>query len=334
MTPATFWHGRRVLVTGAGGFIGSHLTEALVHLGAKVRVLIRYHSGGRRGFLDDFAADVAASLDVHASTVEDPFAVAKAVAGVDTVFHLAALIGIPYSYVAPHHYVQTNVNGTVNVLEACLRHGVRRVVHTSTSETYGTAQYTPIDEKHPLVGQSPYSASKIGADQMALAYHCSFGLPVTTLRPFNTFGPRQSARAIVPTILSQVLAGKNPITVGSLQPQRDLNFVADTVQGFVQIAQCDAALGQVVNVGSGQTQSIGELIAKIGQLLGLPIEVETAAARMRPANSEVDLLLADTRKAQALFGYAPTVGLDEGLLQTARYIEANLARYRVGEYAV
>lgn len=329
-----FWSGRKVLVTGGGGFIGSHLTEALVHAGASVRVLLRYHSGGRRGFLDDFAPQDQAAIDVIASTVEDPFAVDRAVQGVDTVFHLAALIGIPYSYVAPHHYVQTNLVGTLNVLQACLHHGVRRLVHTSTSETYGSAQYAPIDEKHPLVGQSPYSASKIAADQMAIAYHRSFDLPVTILRPFNTYGPRQSARAIIPTILAQVVAGIDPIRVGSLDPRRDLNFVADTVQGFLGIADCDAALGEVVNVGSGQTQSIGELIAVIGDLVGKPIAVQTDSQRVRPAKSEVELLLADTTKARQLFGYQPGVRLVDGLSQTLDYVRAHRDLYRPEVYNV
>lgn len=329
-----FWQGRTVLVTGAAGFIGSHLTEALLREGAHVRVLIRYNSAGRRGHIDQLDPRIAAAIDVHATTIEDPFAVRKAVAGCDTVFHLAALIGIPYSYVAPAHYVATNVSGTVNVLEASLREGVRRLIHTSTSETYGSAQYTPIDELHPLVGQSPYSASKIAADQMAAAYYRSFGLPVATLRPFNTFGPRQSARAIIPTILSQVLSGRDPIRVGSLTPQRDLNYVEDTVAGFLAIAQCDAALGEVVNVGSGQTQSIGELVTRIAAVLGREIRVEADEARVRPAKSEVEVLLADTRKAQRLFGYAPALGLDEGLRRTAAYVAEHLHSYRPDEYAV
>lgn len=329
-----FWTNRQVLVTGAAGFIGSHLTEALVAQGARVRVLIRYNSSGQRGHLDDVPDEVARQIEVMATTVEDPYAVRQAVEGCDTVFHLAALIGIPYSYVAPAHYVSTNVGGTLNVLEACRQVGVRRLVHTSTSETYGTAQYAPIDEAHPLVGQSPYSASKIGADQMAVAYFRSFGLPVAILRPFNTYGPRQSARAIVPTILTQVLAGKDPIHVGSLTPQRDLNYVADTVAGFLGIAQCDAALGEVVNVGSGRTWTIGEVIERVGQLMGKEIAVQTDDARVRPAKSEVELLLADTQKAARLFGYAPSVSLDEGLLRTAEYLRTRLYRYRVGEYAV
>lgn len=329
-----FWAGRTVLVTGAAGFIGSHLTEALLGEGAEVRVLIRYNSAGRRGFLDDFAPTDQARLRVFASTVEDPFAVDQAVQGCDTVFHLAALIGIPYSYVAPQHYVATNVQGTLNVLQACLRHQVRRLVHTSTSETYGTAQYAPIDEKHPLVGQSPYSASKIAADQMAIAYHRSFELPVTILRPFNTYGPRQSARAIIPTVITQVLAGRDPIEVGSISPRRDFNFVGDTVAGFLGIAQCDAAIGEVVNVGSGRTWTIGETIERIAQLVGRPVSVRCQDERVRPEASEVMLLLADTQKAQVLFGYQPAVNLDEGLRRTIEWLSSNQHRYRASEYAV
>jgi len=328
------WQSRQVLVTGAAGFIGSHLAETLVRAGATVRVLIRYNSAGRRGFLDELEPAVRDAIEVVASTVEDPFATHSAVKGCDTVFHLGALIGIPYSYVAPQHYVATNVQGTLNVLEASLRHGVRRMVHTSTSETYGTAQYTPIDEKHPLVGQSPYSASKIAADQMAIAYHRSFQLPVTTLRPFNTYGPRQSARAIIPTVLTQLLAGATSLKVGSLEPRRDLNFVIDTVQGFLGIADCDAAIGEVVNVGSGKTISIGDLIERCFVVTGRRVPIEQEAARLRPAASEVLLLQADTRKAQALFDYTPSVSLDEGLRQTAAWLQNHLDRYRPGHYAV
>ncbi len=330
----SFWSGRRVLVTGAGGFIGSHLTERLVAEGARVRALVRYNSSGRQGFLDDLSDEVRASIEVIAATVEDPFAVRKAVAGCDTVFHLAALIGIPYSYVAPQHYVATNVQGSVNLFEAALREGVRRVVHTSTSETYGTAQYAPIDERHPLVGQSPYSASKIAADQMAVAYQRSFGLPVAILRPFNTFGPRQSARAIVPTLMVQLLAARPVIEVGSLEPQRDLNFVANTVDGFLAIADCDAALGQVVNVGSGMTHSIGDVLERIFAIAGRRVEVVVDAHRVRPVASEVQLLLADTSLAAQLFDYAPRVGLDEGLQATWQWLAGNLHRYRPGVYSI
>ncbi|MSP90552.1 MAG: NAD-dependent epimerase/dehydratase family protein [Myxococcales bacterium] len=330
----THWNGRKVLVTGAGGFIGSHLTERLVREGAEVRVLLRYRSDGGRGHLDALAADVSGSLDVHASTVEDPFAVRRAVQGCDTVFHLAALIGIPYSYVAPHHYVSTNVLGTLHVLEACRQEGVQRVVHTSTSETYGSAQYTPIDERHPLMGQSPYSASKIGADQMAIAYHRSFGLPVAILRPFNTYGPRQSARAIIPTVLAQVLGGATELRVGNLAPRRDLNFVEDTVAGFLGIATCSAALGEVVNVGSGKTISVGDLVQRVFAVTGRTLPIVQHGERMRPEASEVMLLQAATDKAQRLFGYAPAVGLDEGLRRTAIDVEANLGRYRMGVFVV
>lgn len=330
----SFWSGRRVLVTGAGGFIGSHLTERLVAEGAQVRAFLRYNSAGRQGFLDDLPAEVRAGIEVVASTVEDPFAVRKAVVGCDTVLHLAALIGIPYSYVAPQHYVATNIGGTVNILEASLREGVRRVVHTSTSETYGTAQYAPIDERHPLVGQSPYSATKIAADQMALAYHRSFDLPVAILRPFNTFGPRQSARAVVPTLMVQLLSGRPVIKVGSLDPQRDLNFVSDTVEGFLRIAQCDAALGRVVNVGSGQTHSIGDILERVFGIAGRRAEILCQADRVRPAASEVQLLLADTQLAAQLFDYAPTVSFDEGLRRTWDWLAAHLDRYRADVYSI
>ena len=328
------WTGRQVLVTGAGGFIGSHLAETLVRKGAKVRALIRYNSAGRRGHLEALPADVADAIEVLATTVEDPSAVHKAVAGCDTVWHLAALIGIPYSYVAPRHYVATNIEGTVNVLEACTTHGVRRLVHTSTSETYGTALFSPITETHPLQGQSPYSASKIAADQMALAWHRSFGLPVTILRPFNTFGPRQSARAIIPTVMSQLQAGADQLVIGNLAPQRDMNYVADTVAGFLAIARCDAAVGEVVHVGSGQTHSIGALAERIMTLFDRQVPITQGAERLRPDHSEVMLLLADNSKAERLFGYAPTVGLDEGLRRTWAWLEDNPGHFRPDRYAV
>jgi UDP-glucose 4-epimerase len=314
------WTGRTVLVTGAGGFIASHLVERLVQEGAHVRAFVRYNSMGRRGFLDDFATETLRSIEVVAATVEDPFAVRKAVAGCDTVFHLAALIGIPYSYVAPQHYVTTNIAGSVNVFEAALRENVRRVVHTSTSEAYGTAQYTPIDERHPLVGQSPYSASKIAADQMAIAWHRSFALPVAILRPFNTFGPRQSARAIVPTIMAQLQADLAEVRVGNLDPRRDLNFVADTVAGFVGIADCDAA--------------VGEIIERVFAVAGRSLPVVSEAERVRPAASEVGLLLADNRKAAQLFGYAPQHKFDDGLRQVWSYMERHRDRYRADLYNI
>jgi len=329
-----FWRDRQVLVTGGGGFIGSHLVEALYGEGARVRVLIRYHSGGRRGFLDDLAREVQAAIDVHAATVEDPFVVRRAVDGCDTVFHLAALIGIPYSYVAPHHYVQTNVVGTVNVLQACLDAGVRRLVHTSTSETYGTAQYTPIDERHPLVGQSPYAATKIGADQLALSYFRSFGLPVTVARPFNTYGPRQSARAVIPALLAQVAAGVSPVRLGSLSPRRDLNEVSDTVRAFLGLGACDGAVGEVVHFGTGQTWSVGEVVEAAGRALGRSIDVVSSDDRIRPQASEVELLCADASKAARLFGFRPQVGLEEGLQRVFHYICAHPDRYRAADYTI
>ncbi len=328
------WAGRQVLVTGAAGFIGSHLAEALVREGANVRALIRYNSAGRRGHLEGLPADVADAIEIVASTVEDSSAVRAAVRGCDTVWHLAALIGIPYSYLAPRHYVATNIEGTVNVLEACLEHGVRRLVHTSTSETYGTAISSPITEDHPLQGQSPYSASKIGADQMALAWHRSFDLPVTILRPFNTFGPRQSARAIIPTLMTQLLSGVDRLQVGNLAPQRDMNYVADTVAAFLAIAGCDAAIGDVVHVGSGQTRSIGDLAERIMNLFDRKVPIDQLAERTRPGNSEVMLLLADNSKAERLWGYQPTVGLDEGLRRTWAWLEENPGHFRPDRYAV
>ena len=328
------WAGVRVLITGAAGFIGSHLTERLVREGAEVRVLIRYNSMGRRGHLDLLPAQVQQAIDVHAATVEDPAAVRRAVADRDVVFHLAALIGIPYSYVAPHHYVSTNVMGTVHVLEACLREGVERLVQTSTSETYGSARYTPIDEAHPIIGQSPYSASKIAADQLAISYHRSFELPVAVLRPFNTYGPRQSQRAIIPTVASQLLSGAEVVRIGNPTPKRDLTFVADTVAGFLGIASCEEAIGQVVNIGSGRSISIGDLVRRMVALSGRDVPIEEDASRIRPAASEVMVLQADIERAATLFGYAPRVSLDEGLRATMAWVQANPDVFRPTEYAV
>ncbi len=328
------WGGVRVLVTGAAGFIGSHLTERLVHEGAEVRALIRYNSMGRRGHLDGLDANVQSAIDVHAATVEDPAAVRRAVAGTDVVFHLAALIGIPYSYIAPHHYITTNVVGTLHVLEACLREGVQKLVHTSTSETYGSARYVPIDEAHPIIGQSPYSASKIGADQLAISYNRSFELPVAVLRPFNTYGPRQSQRAIIPTIASQLLSGADAVRIGSASPRRDLTYVADTVAGFLGIAACDEAIGQVLNIGSGRSISIGELAQRMIALSGRDVPLQEDTSRIRPSASEVMHLHADISRAATVFGYTPQVSLDQGLQATMDWIGQNLDAYRPAEYAV
>lgn len=323
--------GARVLVTGAGGFIGSHLAERLVELGAATRAMVRYNSLGAWGWLDD--APRARDMEIVSGDIRDRDSARRAVAGMDCVFHLAALIGIPYSYEAPESYIATNVTGTLNVLQAARDAGVARIVHTSTSEVYGTAQYVPIDEKHPLQGQSPYSASKIGADKLAEALHLSYGLPVVTVRPFNTYGPRQSARAIVPTIVTQCLSG-DTVRLGNLAPTRDLNFVSDTVEGFVKAAQSDGAVGATLNLGAGNEISIGDLAALIGRLVGKALRVETDPARVRPAASEVDRLLASNALARSVIGWAPRVPLEEGVRRTIEWIRAHAGRFRTERYEV
>jgi len=333
MEASSFYAGKRVAVTGAGGFIGSHLVEALVREGANVRALVRYTSSSQRGHLDRVPPSVLANVEVVLGDVADGACVRKLVQGTDVVFHLAALIGIPYSYVAPHQYVATNVSGTLNVLEAAREHGAR-VVHTSTSETYGSARYAPIDEAHPLTGQSPYSATKIGADKLAESYFLSFGTPVATIRPFNTYGPRQSSRAFIPSVMKQLAAGRDVVRVGSTRPKRDLNFVEDTVAGFLAIGASDRALGHVINVGSGRTISMGELAELIFKISGKPARLETDDARVRPDASEVELLLADCRKAKELVGYEPRVTLEEGLARTWAYVLERIADYRPDEYAI
>lgn len=324
--------GRTVLVTGAGGFIGSHLVERLVAEGHKVRALVRYNGRDDRGHLDRLDARVKAAVEVHRGDLKDPEAVRKAVEGRSWVFHLGALIAIPYSYQNPLDVVQTNVLGTAHVLDACRASpALDRVVLTSTSEVYGTALRVPIDEDHPLQGQSPYAASKIGSDALGLSYHKAFGLPVAVLRPFNTFGPRQSARAIIPTIISQALT-RPVVKLGSLDPRRDLTYVKDTAAGFAAIAACDAAIGRVVNIGRGSDLTIGELVAKIGALIGTPIQVEADAQRVRPAKSEVGRLLAGTALAKELWGWEPSYSLDRGLEETIDWVRANPGLFRVDEY--
>ncbi len=325
--------GRSVLVTGAAGFIGSALSERLVREGAEVRAFVRYNSRGDRGWLEDCSADVVSSLEVVTGDLRDPGAVRRAVADRELVFHLAALIAIPYSYVNPLDFVQTNVLGTAYLLDACLHAGVERVVHTSTSEVYGTARYCPIDEAHPVIGQSPYSASKIAADQLAESYYRSFSLPVATLRPFNTFGPRQSARAVVPTIATQCLAGRD-VKLGSLHPTRDLTYVDDTVDGFVRMAAADAALGEVVNLGSGREIAIGDLAEKILEMTASPSKIVLDETRVRPARSEVERLQADNDKARRLLGWQPRVGLEEGLERTVAWLERHLRLYKSDLYHV
>lgn len=330
---AAFYAGRRCLVTGAGGFIGSHLAESLVRAGARVRAMVHYNALGSLGNLRWVEPEIVDAMEIVSGDVGDPFLVARAVADIDTVFHLAALIGIPYSYVAPAQYVATNISGSLNVLEACRHSGVRRLVHTSTSETYGTAQYAPIDEKHPLQGQSPYSASKIAADKLAESYHLSFGLPVATIRPFNTFGPRQSDRAVIPTIISQALC-QDEIRLGSLDPVRDFNYVGNTVDGFLALGQAEAAVGRVVNIGYGACSSIGEVVDMVQSLLGADKPVVTESRRVRPAGSEVMRLHCDNTLARDLCGFRPAVGLREGLKRTIAWIEPRLSTFNPTSYNV
>lgn len=323
--------GKRVLVTGAGGFIGSHLTERLVELGASTRALVHYNALGTWGWLDQ--SPLRNDIEVIAGDICDRDSVRLAVQGVEVVFHLAALIAIPYSYHAPLSYVRTNVEGTLNVLQVSRELNVERVVHTSTSEVYGTARYVPIDEGHPLQGQSPYSASKIGADKLAEAFHLSFDLPVVTVRPFNTFGPRQSARAVIPTIIIQCLTGES-VRLGNLHPTRDLNYVANTVEGFLLAASVPAAIGQTINLGSGREISIGELAQLIARLVDRSAVIENDSQRVRPDKSEVERLLADNALARDLLGWGPTISLDEGLARTIVWIQQNLGRYRPDVYTI
>jgi NAD dependent epimerase/dehydratase len=324
----------RVLVTGAGGFIGSHLVEALVGAGAHVKALVRYTSRGSWGHLEQVTPEVRHPFKVVLGDVRDAQFIRHHVRGCDVVFHLAALIGIPYSYEASESYVDTNVRGTLNVLQAARDSSGPRVVITSTSEVYGTAVYTPMDEKHPLQAQSPYSASKIAADKLAESYHLSFGLPVVTVRPFNTYGPRQSARAVIPTIVSQVLAGTDALRLGSLDPVRDLTYVGDTVQGFLRAGVAEKVVGQVINLGTGQGISIGELAQMVMQIAELKMAIIADADRVRPPASEVRLLIAKTERARDLLGWEPEVPLAEGLKRVVDYISSNMAAYRVGTYAV
>ncbi|HEY0764558.1 MAG TPA: GDP-mannose 4,6-dehydratase [Pyrinomonadaceae bacterium] len=325
------WTSKKVLVTGAGGFIGSHLTERLVELGANTRAFVRYSSTGSWGWLDQ--SPLKNDFEVVLGDIRDQDTVANALKDVEVVFHLAALIAIPYSYHAPLSYVRTNVEGTLNVLQGAQRMGTAVVVHTSTSEVYGTARTVPIDENHPLQGQSPYSATKIGADKLAESFYLSFGLPIVTVRPFNTFGPRQSARAVIPTIVTQALNG-DEVRLGSLEPTRDLNFVADTVEGFIKAAETPKAIGEVINLGTGREISIGDLASLILKLMNRDLPVSLESIRVRPENSEVDRLCADGRKGQSILGWTPKYSLEEGLTATIEWIRENSERYRTGIYVV
>jgi UDP-glucose 4-epimerase len=328
------WHGRRVLVTGADGFIGSHLTEALVHAGASVRAFCFYNSQGSHGWLDMSSKAVQDAVEYCPGDVRDARFVEAACQGMEFVFHLAALIAIPYSYQAPASFVETNVVGTLNVLEAVRRAGCRRLVHTSTSEVYGTPLTVPITEDHPLRGQSPYSASKIAADKLCEAYFCAYDLPVVTLRPFNTYGPRQSARAVVPTILVQLLSGRSVVRLGDPKPKRDLTFVDDTVAGFLAAGSAPGIDGQTIQLGTGRTQTIQEVFQEACRACGLEARMEVDPARVRPSRSEVLVLHADPSRAAELLEWRAAVPLDEGLRRTAEWMRRNLDRYRPDEYAI
>ncbi|MFI6091806.1 SDR family NAD(P)-dependent oxidoreductase [Streptomyces sp. NPDC051218] len=326
------WAGRTVLVTGAEGFIGSTLVDLLLEQGAEVRAFVHYKPYAEKGHLAHLMGDPR--VEMLAGDVRDAGRVMDAVEGCDTVFHLAALIGIPYSYDSPGAYVQTNVVGTENVAEACRRHSVRRLVHTSTSEVYGTALTAPISESHPLQPQSPYSASKIGADMMALSHWHAFELPVTVVRPFNTYGPRQSARAVIPTILAQLHSGATEIKLGSLTPTRDFTYVTDTARGFMALARCDAAVGHAVNLGVGQEISIGELARELIGASGREARVVVDPARLRPSGSEVQRLLSDNSRAREWAGWTPAVSLTEGLKRTSEWVAENLHLFAVDRYQV
>ncbi|MGD8939228.1 MAG: NAD-dependent 4,6-dehydratase LegB [Gammaproteobacteria bacterium] len=333
-------NGKKILLTGADGFIGSHLTETLVALGHDVRAFVLYNSFGSWGWLDHSEKNVLDSMDIFMGDVRDSNGVRTAMQGCDVVLHLAALIGIPYSYHSPDTYVDTNIKGTLNILQAARDLGVAKVVHTSTSEVYGTAQFVPISEQHPLQGQSPYSATKIGADQIAMSFYCSFETPVTIIRPFNTYGPRQSARAVIPTVITQIANGAKQIKLGSLHPTRDFNYIEDTVKGFIAGAETDNAIGEVINIGSAFEVSIGDTVKLIAEVMDREIEVTSDEQRVRPAASEVERLYADNSKARELLQwsaqYAGIEGFKQGLKKTVDWFtnDDNIKQYKSHIYNV
>jgi NAD dependent epimerase/dehydratase len=328
-----FWAGRSVLVTGAAGFIGSHVVERLVRDGARVRAFVRYNSRNDYGWLEASDVDVERDVEVFLGDLANPEAVAGAVAEVDTIFHLGALIPIPYSYRHPREFLSANVEGTLNVLEACRRHGVRRLVHTSTSEVYGTPEMVPIAETHPLRPQSPYAATKVASDQIALSYNRSYRLPVVVVRPFNTFGPRQSARAVIPTVLTQALT-RDRIELGSVDPSRDFVYVEDTAAGILACAESSSTEGEVVNLGTGVEVSVGDLVERVLRLVGRNVELMLDPERVRPRGSEVERLVADATKARLLLGWQPSVDFDEGLRRTLEWIVGALDSYKPTLYNV
>lgn len=327
---------KKVLVTGADGFIGSHLVEALLDEGCRVKAFVYYNSFNSWGWLDTLSPEKLAQIEIFAGDVRDPNGVATAVAGCDAVFHLAALIGIPFSYHSPDSYVDTNIKGTLNILQACQRHGIEKLLVTSTSEVYGTARYVPIDESHPFQGQSPYSATKIGADRLAESFYRSFELPVTIVRPFNTYGPRQSARAVIPTIITQLLSGVREIELGSLLPTRDFVYVKDTARAFVEIAKSDRVAGEEINIATGSEISVGETAEKLKTLLNAAAVISCAEERLRPEKSEVERLLGCNRKIRTLTDWNPKFTLDDGLAATVAWMKdpANLARYKAHIYNI
>ncbi|MCT4655431.1 MAG: NAD-dependent 4,6-dehydratase LegB [Cohaesibacter sp.] len=331
---------KKVLVTGADGFIGSHLTERLVRAGYDVRAFVYYNSFGSWGWLDHSDAEIRDNLDVFAGDIRDPHGVRTAMDGCDRVLHLASLIAIPYSYHSPDTYIDTNIKGTLNVVQAARDLDISRVVCTSTSEVYGTALFAPITEEHPLQPQSPYSASKIGADAIALSFQKSFGTPISILRPFNTYGPRQSCRAVIPTIIGQIASGQRTISLGAISPTRDFSFVEDTAEGFIQALNCDELVGNTVNIGSNFEISIGDLASLIAEVMGVEITIQTEEARLRPENSEVNRLLANTDKAQAIMDWNPNFGglsgLKKGLEKTAQWFQCpdNLKLYKTNQYNI
>jgi NAD dependent epimerase/dehydratase len=330
--------GKKILITGADGFIGSHLTEELVRQGHSVRAFVLYNSFNSWGWLDSAEPEVRKSLDVFAGDIRDPHGVKTAMKGCDAVLHLAALIAIPYSYHSPDTYVDTNVKGTLNIVQAARELGVQKVVHTSTSEVYGTAKFVPITEDHPLQGQSPYSASKIGADQIAMSFFTSFNTPVSIIRPFNTYGPRQSARAVIPTVITQIASGQRKLKLGALHPTRDFNYITDTVRGFIAVTESDRSIGEVINIGSNYEVSIGETVRMISEVMGVTVEIETDQVRLRPEKSEVERLWADNAKAKLLAGWEPLYGGKEGFLRGLRETVAwfsdqqNIQGYKAHQY--
>ena len=329
-------HGKKVLVTGAGGFIGSHLVEELVAKGCKVKAFVHYNSFNRWGWLDYLPKHIIESIEVVSGDISDPYGVKNGMLGSDIVFHLAALIGIPYSYHSPDAYVDTNIKGTLNILQAARELSVEKVIHTSTSEVYGTAQFVPITEDHPINPQSPYAASKAAADFLALTFYSSFQIPVIVIRPFNTYGPRQSARAIIPTIITQILSGKADIKLGALKPTRDLNFVKDTVYGFIRAAESKKGIGEVINIGTRSEISVGELAEKIAQILERKVAIIQDDERLRPEKSEVDRLMAENRKANTFLDWTPKYSLEEGLTETIKWFKTfeEINIYKSGLYNI